>query len=132
MQLSKQITNHLFPNFKPFEFIIASDDVELHKPNPMPYLKAIKLSGIKNNRSIVFEDSSAGIISALEAQLPTIYVPSNIPTSVEKDLEFHCYLDTLGNEYYKTNVIKGPELKSQYVDYSYLDKFLRVMSYAKN
>ena len=45
----------------PFEFIISSEDVELKKSNPLPYLKAIKLSGIKINKSIVFEDSNPGL-----------------------------------------------------------------------
>ena len=41
------IVEYLFDGFNPFEFIISSDDVELKKPNPLPYLKAIQLSGIK-------------------------------------------------------------------------------------
>ena len=51
---AKLITNQLFIEFNPFEFIISSDDVQFHKPNPLPYLKAMKLSGIKFNKSIVF------------------------------------------------------------------------------
>ena len=62
----------LFRDFNPFEFIISSNDVEFHKPNPMPYLKAMKLSGIKNNNSLVFEDSNAGLKSSLAADIPTI------------------------------------------------------------
>jgi len=126
------ITNHLFPKINPFDFIIASDDVDSHKPNPMPYLKAIKLSGIKNLRSIAFEDSAQGLKSALQAKLPTIYIPSNIPTPIDKDIKMHCHLDSLGDEFYKTKVIKGPKLDNQYVDCSYLDKFLKTISYAKN
>ena len=129
---AKLIINHLFNEFNPFEFIIASDDVQFHKPNPMPYLKAMKLSGIKNNKSIVFEDSSPGLRSSLAAKLPTIYIPSNIPVDIEKDLDFNCFLDSLGNEGYKSTVIKGPKLDSQYVDYSYLEKFLKTLSNAKN
>ena len=59
--------------------IISSEDVELKKPNPAPYLKAIQLSGINKNNSIVFEDSNPGLKSSLAANLPTIFVPSNIP-----------------------------------------------------
>ena len=72
------ITNQLFKEFNPFEFIISSDDVQFHKPDPLPYLKAMKLSGIKFNKSVVFEDSSSGLRSSLAANLPTIYVPSNL------------------------------------------------------
>ena len=121
---AKLITNKLFNEFNPFEFIIASDDVNFHKPNPMPYLKAIKLSGIKYNKSIVFEDSSAGLRSSIAANLPTIYIPSNIPVVIEKDIVLDCYIDSLGNENHKSKVIKGPKLDSKYVDCSYLEKYL--------
>jgi len=118
------ITNQLFKEFNPFEFIISSDDVQLYKPNPLPYLKAMKLSGIKFNKSIVFEDSIPGLRSSIAAKLPTIYVPSNIPAVINKDMNLDCFVDTLGNEYCKANVIKGPKLDSHYVDCAYLEKYL--------
>jgi len=40
------LVDYLFNGLNPFEFIISSDDVELKKPNPLPYLKAVQLSGI--------------------------------------------------------------------------------------
>ena len=36
------LVKYLFNGFNPFEFIISSEDVELKKPNPLPYLKAIQ------------------------------------------------------------------------------------------
>ena len=120
----KLIINQLFKDFQPFEFIISSDDVKFHKPNPFPYLKAMKLSGIKYNKSIVFEDSNMGIRSSLAAKLPTIYIPSNIPTVIDSDLALGCFIDTLGDETHKANVIKGPENDKNYVDIAYLDKYL--------
>ncbi len=119
------ITNLLFKESNPFEFIISSDDVRFHKPNPLPYLKAMKLSGIKNTKSIVFEDSNAGLRSSLTAKLPTIYVPSNIPTVIEEDIDLNCVMDTLGDERCKANVIKGPRLENHYVDCTYLERFLK-------
>ena len=121
---AKLITKKLFKEFNPFEFIISSDDVEFHKPNPMPYLKAMRLSGIKHNKSIVFEDSISGIKSSLAAKLPTIYVPSNIPAVFEKDMFLDCFIDCLGDDNCNSNVIKGPELDSDYVDCAYLEKYL--------
>ena len=126
------ITSQLFNDFNPFEFIISSDDVQFHKPNPMPYLKAMKLSGIKNNKSIVFEDSSPGIRSSLGAKLPTIFVPSNIPTFIDKDLDLKCFIDSLGDERNKANVIKGPMLETNYVEFDYLEKYLVTFKNAKN
>ena len=121
---ARLIINQLFNEDNPFEFIISSDDVEYHKPNPLPYQKAMRLSGIKSNRSLVFEDSCPGLRSSLAANLPTIYVPSNIPTNIDKDINLKCYVDTLGKEGCKANVIKGPKLDSYYVDYAYLEKYL--------
>ena len=126
------LIKHLFKEFNPFEFIISSDDVQFLKPNPYPYLQAIKYSGIKHNRSIVFEDSVAGLRSSLAAKLPTIYIPSNIPTIIDKDIVLDCFIDSLGNDNYKANVIKGPKLDYKYVDYSYLEKLLMTISNAKN
>ncbi len=121
---ARLIISQLFKELNPFEFIISSDDVQFHKPNPLPYLKAMKLSGIKSNNSIVFEDSSAGLKASLAAKLPTIYIPSNIPTDIDKDIDLDCFIDSLGNEKCKANVIKGPKLESHYVDCAYLEKFL--------
>ena len=120
------VINHLFKEFNPFEFIISSDDVQFHKPNPSPYLKAMKLSGIKCKRSIAFEDSSQGLRSSLTAKIPTIFIPSNIPAVIDKDIDLNlnCFIDTLGNESNKSNVIKGPKLDGNYVDYDYLEKYL--------
>ena len=126
------LIEHLFNGFNPFEFIISSEDVELKKPNPLPYFKAIQLSGIKEKNSIVFEDSNQGLKSSLAANLPTIYVPSNIPIVLEDNIKLDCFLDSLGDENNVANVIKGPKLKKSYVDYSFLSDYLVSFNNAKN
>ena len=126
------LIEHLFNGFNPFEFIISSEDVELKKPNPLPYFKAIQLSGIKEKNSIVFEDSNQGLKSSLAANLPTIYVPSNIPIVLEDNIKLDCFLDSLGDENNVANVIKGPKLKKTYVDYSFLNDYLVFFNNAKN
>ena len=126
------LVENLFNGFNPFEFIISSEDVDLKKPNPLPYLKAIKLSGIKKNNSIVFEDSNPGLKSSLAANLPTIFVPSNIPTVLEENIKLDCILDSLGDENNVANVVKGPKLKKSYVDHSFLNAYLKTVSNAKN
>ena len=125
------LIEHLFPDFNPFEFVISSDDVKYHKPKPIPYLKAIRLSGIDNNNSVVFEDSNPGIKSSLAAKIPTIYVPSNIPTVIDKQIKLDCILDGLGDLNKVANVIKGPKLNKNYVDYSFLNNFLMSICNAK-
>ena len=126
------IIEYLFNGFNPFEFIISSEDVDLKKPNPLPYLKAVKLSGIKKNKSIVFEDSNPGLKSSLAANLPTIFVPSNIPIIHEENIKLDCILDSLGDENNVANVIKGPKLKKSYVDHTFLSDFLMSVKNAKN
>ena len=126
------LLEYLFNEFNPFEFIITSEDVALKKPNPLPYSKAIQLSGIKENNSIVFEDSNPGLKSSLAANLPTIFVPSNIPIFLEENIKVNCIIDTLGDENNVANVIKGPKLKKTYVDYSFLSDFLVSFNDAKN
>ena len=126
------LIEYLFNGFNPFEFIISSDDVELKKPNPLPYLMAIQLSGIKNNNSLVFEDSNPGLKSSLAANLPTIFVPSNIPTVIEENIKLDCILDSLGDEDNVANVIKGPKLQKSYVDHNFLSDYLMAFNDAKN
>ncbi len=126
------LVEYLFNGFNPFEFIISSEDVELKKPNPLPYLKAIQLSGINKKNSIVFEDSNPGLRSSLAAKLPTIFVPSNIPIVLEENIKLDCILDSLGDENNVANVIKGPKLKKTYVDHSFLIDYLAFFDNAKN
>ena len=126
------LLQYLFNGFNPFEFIISSEDVELKKPNPLPYLKAVELSGINKNNLIVFEDSNPGLKSSLAADLATIYVPSNLPIVLDESIKLDCILDSLGDENNVANVIKGPKLKKTYVDYNFLSDFLMTVSNAKN
>ena len=87
---------------------------------------------LKKNNSIVFEDSNPGLISALAANLPTIFVPSNIPIVLEENIKLDCILDSLGDENNVANVIKGPKMKKKYVDYDFLNDYLKTISNAKN
>ena len=114
----------LFGDKHPFEFFISSEDVDLLKPHPFPYLKAMALSGIKNSNSIVFEDSIPGVKSALSAKIPTICVKSNISTHFENNLYLKSLVTTIGDENKNTEVIIGPLLNGKYIDYEYLVKFL--------
>ena len=118
------LVSKLFNDKNPFEFFITSDDIKSLKPHPMPFLKAIKLSGIKITNSIVFEDSNPGLKSACSANLPTICVESNLPTIYDKDIPLKCIVDTIGDVNHPTNIIKGPKLYREYIDYEYLNEFI--------
>jgi len=114
----------LFGDKNPFEFFISSEDVDLHKPHPLPYLKAISLSGIDTSNSIVFEDSIPGVKSSLSAKIPTICVKSNIPTYFDKDMPLKCIINSIGDDKNNTKIITGPLLYEKYINYEYLVKFL--------
>ena len=118
------LVSKLFNDKNLFEFFITSDDVKLLKPHPMPFLKAIKLSGIKMSNSIVFEDSNPGLKSAYSANLPTICVKSNLPIIYSKDIPLKCIVDTIGDVEHSTKIIKGPKLYRDYIDYKYLNDFI--------
>lgn len=118
------LVSKLFNDKNLFEFFITSDDVKSLKPHPMPFLKAIKLSGIKITNSIVFEDSNPGLKSASSANLPTICVKSNLPIIYDKDIPLKCIVDTIGDVEHTTNIIKGPRLYRDYIDYEYLNDFI--------
>ena len=62
--------------------------------------------------------------SSLAANLPTIFVPSNIPIVLEENIKLDCILDSLGDEKNVANVIKGPKMKKSFVDYNFLCDFL--------
>ncbi len=114
----------LFEDINPFEFFIASEDVNLHKPDPLPYLKAISLSGINKKNSIVFEDSIPGVKSSLKAELPTICVQSNIPVEFGNDIRLKIIIDNLGDCYSPTKLLKGELIPQDKIDYDFLNKFL--------
>jgi len=121
----KLLVDLLFGDENPFEFFISSEDVELHKPHPLPYLKAMALSGIKSSNSIVFEDSIPGVKSSLSAKIPTICVKSNIPTYFKKELPLKCLINSIGDDKKNTKIITGPLLNGKYINYEYLIKFLK-------
>lgn len=49
---------------KYIDFLIIGNECSHPKPYPDPYLYALKLLNIKHNKSIIFEDSNSGILSA--------------------------------------------------------------------
>ena len=48
--------------------LITAEDVAKGKPNPDPYVLAMKLLGVSPTRCMVFEDTKGGMISARAAQ----------------------------------------------------------------
>lgn len=59
-----------------FDRVILADDLGIGKPDPAPYLQALKEFGIGVDQAIAFEDSPSGVRSAVAAKIPTIGITS--------------------------------------------------------
>jgi HAD superfamily hydrolase (TIGR01509 family) len=61
-----------------FEFVLAREDYEETKPNPEPYLLALKRLGMKAETCVAVEDSERGLAAARAAGLRCLVVPNEI------------------------------------------------------
>ena len=50
-----------------FKVVVTGNDVSEHKPSPASYLEALRLLGADPAKSVVFEDSAAGVAAGLAA-----------------------------------------------------------------
>ncbi|HEY9807833.1 MAG TPA: HAD-IA family hydrolase [Halomicronema sp.] len=60
-----------------FEEVILASELPMGKPDPAPYLLALKRLGISASEAIAFEDSPSGIRSAADAGIFTVGVTSS-------------------------------------------------------
>ncbi len=61
-----------------FDFILTREDYVLSKPNPEPYLTALKKSGFNAGECLVVEDSPRGLASALAAGIRCLVIPNDL------------------------------------------------------
>jgi HAD superfamily hydrolase (TIGR01509 family) len=61
-----------------FDFVLTREDYVLSKPNPEPYLTALKRSGFDAEECLVVEDSPRGLASALAAGIRCLVVPNDL------------------------------------------------------
>ena len=69
---------------KYFDFVLTREDYLESKPNPEPYLLALKKSGFTNADCLIIEDSPRGLQAALSAGIDCCV----IPTELTKDCDF--------------------------------------------
>jgi HAD superfamily hydrolase (TIGR01509 family) len=62
-----------------FPVTVCGDDVAATKPDPEPYLLAVKLLDVDPARCVVLEDSPNGVASASAAGCRVVAVPSLVP-----------------------------------------------------
>lgn len=61
-----------------FDAIITGDDCPDPKPDPAPYLKALKALDLDANDCIAVEDSRRGLLSAIAAGVACVVVPTDL------------------------------------------------------
>lgn len=66
--------NHNFPNIFQEHLMVTAFDVKYGKPNPEPYLMALKKAGINANQAIVAENAPLGVQAGVAAGIFTVAV----------------------------------------------------------
>lgn len=61
-----------------FDFVLTREDYGLSKPNPEPYLLAVRKSGFAAGECVAIEDSERGLQSALAAGIRCLVVPNDL------------------------------------------------------
>lgn len=69
-----------------FDVIITADNGYPSKPDPAPYLEAVRQLGVLPEQSYVFEDSEAGLESAIAAGTTAIHVTNSRSRTCEKHM----------------------------------------------
>ncbi len=62
-----------------FDVTLCGDEVDLPKPDPQPYLRAMSALDLHAGRCLAVEDSPSGTESAVAAGIPVLVVPSEVP-----------------------------------------------------
>jgi beta-phosphoglucomutase len=91
---SREISDMVFRKYKLgsfFDVVITGDDIQNGKPNPEPYLTAIKKLQEKASDVVVVEDSLNGILSAKNAGCNVI----GITTSFSQETLIDCGADLI-------------------------------------
>ncbi len=80
-----------------FDFIVSGDEINISKPNPIILKYALKKYNIDNKKTIVIEDSPAGIEAAKRAELFTIGLGTyfNKRELSESDIFFKSHIEVL-------------------------------------
>ena len=57
-----------------FDALVLGEDLPRAKPDPLPYLEALRRLGVRAERAVAFEDSQPGATSALAAGVFTVEI----------------------------------------------------------
>ncbi len=70
-----------------FSVTVTGSDVTKGKPDPQPYLKALKALGIKKDDAIVIENAPFGIMSAHRAGIRCYAIQTSLPAKYLKEAD---------------------------------------------
>ncbi|MFZ2499619.1 HAD family hydrolase [Methanosarcina sp.] len=73
------IVDQLFPGI--FDIVVTGDDVMNSKPDPDPFLKAVKLLKVRPEECIIVENAILGVEAAKKAEIYCIGVPTYLKPS---------------------------------------------------
>ncbi len=90
--------NHNFPGIFQANLMVTAFDVKYGKPNPEPYLMALKKGGFKPNEALVIENAPLGVQAGVAAGIFTIAVNTgplhdNVLLNEGANLLFHSMPD---------------------------------------
>ncbi len=71
-----------------FDAVVPGDEADSNKPDPAPYLRAMKMLELEPAHCVAIEDSPNGSLSALRAGVPVLVVPSETPVPTAPGLTF--------------------------------------------
>jgi HAD superfamily hydrolase (TIGR01509 family) len=66
-----------------FDFIVTAADVQRVKPDPEPYVLAVRRAGLTAGECLAIEDSARGLQAARTAGVPCVVVPTRLTRGCE-------------------------------------------------
>ena len=88
--------NRNFPDIFKAELMVTAFDVKYGKPNPEPYLMALKKAGIAPNEAIVVENAPLGVRAGVAAGIFTVAVNTGpLPDSALLDEGANCLFHSM-------------------------------------
>ena len=91
----------------PFDVTLCGDEVPARKPDPAPYRMAMAALGVEPARSVVLEDSLAGVAAGLGAGAVVLGVPSLQPLDPAPGLVLRDSLVGIGLPHLEALVARG-------------------------
>jgi len=84
-KIVREILNQQYPNI--FDVIITGNDVNNGKPDPEPYLNALEQLKIEPDECLVVENATFGVVSAKNAGIYCIAIPTYVKPDKLKDAD---------------------------------------------